>query len=147
MREILFRGKRIDNGAWVYGSLITDVFSKADSGEDVPFILCPDRADYDCFEDFDEENGIFEVIPETVGQYTGLTDKNGEKIFEGDIVRVTDDDGDTDFSDGGVGSVIFYDGTWFVDGQPQNGLYELGHYLYIEVIGNIHDPELLEETQ
>ncbi len=85
MCEILFRGKRVDNGEWIEGSLISGAFTTL--GRDIKYILCPDKADYDCFEDFSEENGIFEVITETVGQYTSFTDKNGTKIFEGDIVR------------------------------------------------------------
>lgn len=81
----LFKGKRVDNGEWVIGNLITNVFFRL--GQSIPYILCPDKAKYDCFEDFTEENGIFEVRPDTICRCTGLKDKNSKLIWENDICK------------------------------------------------------------
>lgn len=128
MREILFRGKRKDNGEWIEGSLL--------NFRENTYII-PHDSDY-CYDDiekfaFDVE--YFEVILETVGQYTGLTDKNGVKIFEGDIIHCI----------GGE----FYNGYHEVDENIvvkdiTDGVY-LGEVELLEVIGNIMDnSELLE---
>lgn len=68
--KYLFRGKRKDNGKWVYGGITFDM--------DGTLYICPER-----FSDYDDE---IEVLSETVGQFTGLTDKNGINIFCGDIL-------------------------------------------------------------
>lgn len=87
--KYLYRAKRVDSGEWVAGSLITGVFFGMERN-DIPYILCPEKADYDCFEDFTEDNGIFEVNPSTICQCTGFSDEDGKKIFEGDIVGFID---------------------------------------------------------
>lgn len=120
MREIEFRGKSVINGKWVYGWL--DATTEED-GEHywINKCLCAEGG-IDC---------AYQVDPETVGQYTGLKDKNGKKIFEGDIVRYIDNDL--------IEYVEFIDGVFFA------GSEEL-RYAYCEVIGNIYDnKELLEK--
>ncbi len=150
MREILFKAKRTDTGEWVEGSLITGAFLRG--GKDIPYILCPDKADYDCFEDFDEENGIFEVDPETVCWCTGLRGKNGKRIWDNDICR---------FKRGKnyyIGKVVWNEKTaafemWFdvtVGAYGEKATYKilLVHLDEIEVIGNIFDnPELLGKSK
>lgn len=132
MREHLYHGKRVDNGEWVEGFYLN-------RGEDI--------ANYIIFID---NNGILcgrEVLPETVGEYTGLTDKNGKKIFEGDIVKVEY------FSDWGenfvvgIGVIVWnLSSVSFVIKIEGNVLLNLfsSRHTGIEIIGNIYDnPELL----
>lgn len=148
MREILFKGKRKDNGEWVEGHLLWY--------EDGRARIIPRHTDIFCYEN--DENTIqtiaYEVIPETVGQYTGLTDKNGKKIFEGDIVHLYAGEHSISRYKGidYNALVIFRDGGFCaIDGTEED--YALRRYnfvsqnLYCEVIGNIHDnPELLKEA-
>lgn len=129
MREILFRGKRKDNGEWIYGYYC--VFNG------MIHCIYTSYAETDCGDIYPD---YYEVDPETVGQYTGHTDKNGVKIFEGDIVRY----GDT------IHEVVFEqrNGTaYFGLVYSESETLPFGHYQdlrQIEVIGNIHDnPELL----
>ena len=136
MREILFRGKRIDNGEWVEGLLSqTTVIA---SNKPAYVALTIDELVKKPF-----DGCWHEVDPETVGQFTGQPDNNGKKIFEGDILR-----GYLDSALKRVGVVVFDDGRWEV--HSQSGLYisELTEGHELEVIGNIHDnPELLTEKE
>lgn len=129
MREILFRGKDKKRGEWLFGDFL------AAGSDDVPWIL-PAR--------YMEE---VKVDPATVGQFTGLTDKNGKKVFEGDILV---------FCKGATYPYkVIWDGMgWKLirsDGKRIKEAFECNemHYVNIsEVIGNIHDnPELLEVTE
>ena len=120
MREILFRGKRTDNNEWIEGSFL----DKNNIG-----IFYDDTEESDCIVH------IFSVIPETVEQYTGLTDKNGKKIFEGDIVK------GTFFGFPFIVEDYVFSIVW----QEDVTGYRANYFENVEVIGNIHDnPELLE---
>ena len=165
MREYLFRGKRKDNGEWVCsGNLIQFFDNKI---REVYISQYGERCnavhdiDTDNIETITCKNGarFYKVIPETVGQYTGLTDKNGKKIFEGDIVRYQFDNDDSPFpnkrTEPILGRVFFSDfRASFSVTAGRNGGSTLNNDLFkyvqngnrVEVIGNINDnPELLKE--
>ena len=142
---MLFRGKTIDE-KWIEGFfLVRRLKCKGDktymSEESVISTgKCEISGAYGEHEEYFE----YEVVPETIGQFTGLTDKNGTRIFEDDIVKVTDDNGSTMLCSCGIGCVCFYDGSWYIEGEVNDGLYDVDKIYYIEKIGNIHDnPELL----
>lgn len=122
MREILFRGKT-DKGEWVVGNLMVYYDGSASIIESSTSL-----------------NTFHVILPETVGQYTGLTDKNGKRIFESDIVEGAD----FTIEDGGYGLVSFEDGAFEVNGNNIIGTFHENYWgREFEVIGNIHDnPEL-----
>lgn len=146
MREILFKGKRVDNGEWIRGDLITTPFIRNETQRNIIYVLDITKADYDCFEDLIEDNGIFEVEPETVCQYTGLTDKNGKRIFEGDIVQEYPFRAVIKFGEfeNQVLKNIGFNLDWIKELSYRQDLpYWVNK---IEVIGNIFDnPELIEK--
>ena len=125
MREYLFRGKRIDNGEWVEGSLCQE-------GDNDAVII----ESLSCYSDGFMQAFGEPVDPATVGQFTGLLDKNGKRIFEGDIVRCVDNY----FVDKRifVGTVDFADASFRIIKDEVFTFYRWQDY-DVEVIGNIHD--------
>jgi uncharacterized phage protein (TIGR01671 family) len=121
MREILFRGKQVNDGMWIQGYLFQ----------------CWGRA-YILWGMTNNVPTMHEVIPETVGQRTGLKDRNGKMIFEGDIVKATYDCGPAGETECIVEVAFGSFGT-----NLQDWIFKEDGYLP-EIIGNIHDnPELL----
>lgn len=135
-REILFRGKRKDNGEWVYGFYYQSKVSGC-------YILVP-KFTTNMKNNQIKDNGFdfHRVIPETIGQYTGLTDKNGTKIFEGDILNFFDSDGQyTNYE------VIWFGNGWEIVMCRTSDADDLDLFICENsvVIGNIHDnPDFLE---
>lgn len=139
MKTIKFRGKRIDNGEWVYGYFVGTTDS-------VAIIIPFDKVNYDV--GYIGESECFYCHPETIGQFTGLLDKNGNEIYEGDIIGCHNPD---------IKHLIFYNekqGRFMaaLNGDIENdfvgvcGLDDSRWNASKEVIGNIHDkPELLKE--
>lgn len=127
MREILFRGKRLDNGEWYYGSYLFLHISSVDwtgakrgKPEDVHYIV-------------NDQDINYAVDPSTIGQYTGLNDKNGKMIFEGHILSLRT---------GRPHVVMFKDGAFIL----KDSAIPISFANKFEIIGNVHDnPELLKE--
>ena len=143
MRDILFRGKRIDNGEWVLsGNIIRFI---PENGEDLIFIPALSEP-CTCYHDEKDniiafEKGIFyKVDTKTVGQYTGLLDKNGKKVFEGDIVRKTNEGRHPQIFTANIRTIFRENEEVYY--SPCDHFTESCEY---EIIGNIHDnSELLE---
>lgn len=118
MRQIIFRGKRIDNGEWVYGWYAP--------------LVCNDKTVIPNIKDYNGSD--WKVLPETVGQFTGMYDKSNNKIFGGDIVKCLS------LEYGYVNKEVYYS-----EGKGKFVLhscgtdYEFDEYINVEVVGDIYD--------
>ena len=128
MREILFRGKKLDNGEWVYGMLV----------------IRHDKTRHDIYQHVSQISTTYAIVdPNTVGQFTGLLDKKGNKIFEGDIV--TDGDNEYEISFDKIGFDSAWNGLTGFALKRENELVDFNEIYYhddpedLEIIGNIHD--------
>ena len=137
MREILFRGKRLDNGKRAEGFIVASRENTYPNGFEM---ITVDGINYDELDNYIPDFTSYAVDPSTIGQCTGLHDKNGKRIFEGDIVR------DAETSE--VGKIFFDKCTaMFVIGF-ENTIADFNASYNLEVIGNIYDnPELLLDEE
>lgn len=121
MRQIIFRGKRIDNGKWMYG-----FYALFASNKGLKHVIYT-GAKYDYAISY-------EVIPETVGQFTGRYDKSNNKIFEGDIVKCLS------LEYGYVNKEVYYSEDKAKFALHSCGTdYEFDEYINVEVVGDIYD--------
>lgn len=143
-REILFKAKRIDNGEWVEGQYVYITNPLTEDGKPIKHLICNGT---NIFNDL--------IDPDTLCQYTGLTGKDGKKIWENDILRYSYDYDVSPFLKDGyrVGAVFWSEwrGSWAVCGRGNKKCTNNDVFRYnrnpnrTEVIGNIFDnPELLE---
>lgn len=138
MREILFKGKRLDNEEWITGHLL-----KYDDGR---ARIVPNNTDIFCYE---KDESIIQTVahrvdPETVGQYTGFVDKNGKKIFEGDILSI--------YNSKAFLFVVEWNNQYVLkcttNGVSDNILNVIESSEDVEVVGNIYDnPELIKDGE
>ena len=130
-REIKFRGKCIDNGEWVYGHYFISPLTDENSGASPDkgwFFLSGEKRH--CIE---RDHVVFIVDPGTVEQFTGMHDKNGKEIYEGDIVLIRE----------GIAVITFYCGSFWCSFWTLLLLSDRG--VEVEVIGNIYEnPELIK---
>ena len=110
MREILFRGKKIDGGEWIKGFYAENGHGSSNIQPKGKFLACL-------------------VKPETVGQFTGLTDKNGKKIFEGDIVKYENK----------IYEIKYLEKYARFAPSNEHSIFMVCAFNHLEVVGNIHD--------
>lgn len=160
MREILFRGKEIGTNNWIYGFLVKASWDNSIDNEDGKpiYLIYSGDEDGKIPQYFGYSDLFFEhvVLPDTIGQYTGLKDKNGKMIFEGDIVYASGYSEQFVYAKVNIGKFSGgcetccctagnYMGVFlkFSDGYEENILSDF--FYDIEVVDNIHDnPELME---
>lgn len=126
MHEILFRGKRLDNGEWIEGYYLRIGLVANERAYIVPY--------------YASTLYTYEVDPDTVCQFTGEVDKNGKRVFEGDVVRY---DSRTGYVNFGTGCFCVQDSK--TQSNPAIDIVMFSHD--VTVIGNIHDHELLEVSE
>ena len=147
MRAIKFRGKCVPDSKfackWVIGGYVAPEFDSKKQEEGLIISYYGGNSTFTCH-----------VKPETVGQFTGLLDKNGKEIYEGDIIKhpyvdpIFRDLVEPKEGDGVTSEVVFHDGAFVVKYDENDFIYldAFTRHGYVEVIGNIHDTTELLRT-